>query len=115
MSGPVFTTFAQVQAALDDFVKQNNVPIAGAPHKVFWRRGNTADEQYMNFITGDAIPGFPIVKKDGANSNIILALSGLPPFDGSEFPQMPPVPPGVTLGKATIDAISAWITNGAKQ
>jgi hypothetical protein len=116
MSNPVFTTFAEVQQALDSFVKQNNVPVAQAPHGVFWRRGKTADEQYQAFVTGDAISGFPIIKKgDGANSNVILALSGAAPFDGSEFPQMPPTPPNVVLAAPIIAAIADWITKGAQQ
>jgi hypothetical protein len=112
----VITTFAEVQAALDNFVgPPNNYPVAQAPHAVFWKRGKTADEQYQAFITGDAITGFPIIEKgNGPASNIILALSGQPPFDGSEFPQMPPQGPPF-LDQPTIDAISAWITDGAKQ
>jgi hypothetical protein len=48
------------------------------------------DEQYYNSVTGEAIPDFPILTKgSGKTSNIILALSGLPPFDGSTFQQMP--------------------------
>jgi hypothetical protein len=114
--GVVITTFAEVQAALDTFVgPPNNYPVAQAPHAVFWHNGATPDEQYQNFVTGDAIGGFPIMEKgNGAASNIILALSGQPPFDGSEFPQMPPQGPPF-LDQPTIDAISDWITKGAKQ
>jgi hypothetical protein len=116
MSDPVFTTFAEVQAALDTFVSDNNVPVGQAPHGVFWHNGATQDDQYNNFVTGDAIPTFPIlIKGDGAKSNIILALSGQAPFDGSELPQMPPTPPGVVLATPIINAISTWITNGALQ
>lgn len=115
MSTVTITTFADVQNALDNFVNANDYPVAEAKHGVFWHRGTTADEQYQNFVTGDAIPGVPIIKKDdGANSNIILALSGLPPFDGSEFNQMPEGGPPF-LDQPTIDAISNWITAGAKQ
>lgn len=114
-SGITFTTFAQVQEALDNFVNANGYPVGQAPHKVFWHRGTTPDEQYNAFVTGNAIPGVPIIKKgDGPNSNIILALSGLPPFDGTDFQQMPIGGPPF-LDQPTIDAISAWITNGAKQ
>jgi hypothetical protein len=115
MSDIVFTTFAQVQSALQTFVKTNNIPIAGAPHGNIWERGSNEDEQYQNFVTGSAISGFPtLTKGDGATSNIILALRGQPPFDGSTFPQMP-APSGPYLDAATIDAISAWIDAGAKQ
>ena len=116
MNGVTITTFAEVQEALDNFVgPPNNYPVAGAPHGVFWHMGETQDEQYQYFVTQDAIPGFPILKKgDGAHSNIILALSGLPPFDGSKFPQMPVGGPPY-LDQPTIDAISAWIDAGANQ
>jgi hypothetical protein len=109
-----FTTFAEVQSALQNFVTSNNIPIGQAPHGVMWERGSTADEQYENFVTGDAIKGFAILTKgDGKGSNIIKALSGLAPFDGSELPQMPPGGPYLDTG--TINAISAWIDAGANQ
>jgi hypothetical protein len=109
-------TFADVQAALDAFIgPPNNYPVTQAPHGVFWHTGSTQEEQYQFFVTQDAISGFPIIKNgDGPNSNIILALSGQPPFDGSSFPQMPVGGPPF-LDQATITAISDWITAGAKQ
>jgi hypothetical protein len=111
----VFTTFAQVQNALQTFITTNNIPTAQAPHGNIWERGSNEDEQYQNFVTGVAIAGYSILTKgDGANSNIILALRGQPPFDGSEFPQMP-APNGPYLDNPTIDAIAAWIDAGAKQ
>ena len=91
MAAKVFATFAQVQSALQTFVTKNNIPVSQAPHGNMWERGSTEDEQYKNFVTGDAISGFPILQKgNGKASNIILALSGKAPFDGSEFPRMPP-------------------------
>jgi hypothetical protein len=115
VSGTVFTTFAQVQSALQTFVKTNNIQIAGAPHGNIWERGSSEDEQYQNFVTGSAISGVPILTKgDGKNSNIILALRGQPPFDGSTYPEMP-APSGPYLDEATVNAISAWIDAGAKQ
>jgi hypothetical protein len=116
MSASAFTSFAQVQAALDAFVgPPNNYPVGQAPHHVFWHRGNTAAEQYQNFVTGDAIPGFPIIiKGNGPQSNIILALEGQSPFDGTTFPRMPVGGPP-WLDQPTIDQISGWITNGAPQ
>lgn len=110
----IFTTFAQVQAALDNFVTTNNIPISSAPHGAMWKRGTTPAEQYNNFVTGDAISGFPIlVKGSGGTSNIILALLGLPPFDGSQFPQMPPG--GPVLDPQIVGQICGWIDNGAQQ
>jgi hypothetical protein len=114
MPATVFKTFADVQNALQTFVQNNNIPIAGAPHGNMWERGNTSDEQYNNFVTGDAISGYPILQKgNGKGSNIILALSGLPPFDGSTFPRMPVN--GPYLDQDTITAISNWIDAGANQ
>jgi hypothetical protein len=109
------TTFAQVQKALDDYCNTNGYTPGQAQHHVFWHRGTTPDEQYNNFVTGDALPGVPIISaNDGPNSNVVLALSGLPPFDGSVYPQMAQGGPP-WLDQPTIDAISTWITNGAKQ
>jgi|SRR5271166_2290552 len=107
---PVIKTFADVQNALNTFVKNNNIPIAGARHGPFWTTS------YDSFVSGP-VPDFPnyqILKKgDSKNSNIILALSGLPPFDGSTFPQMPLN--GPYLDQPTIDAIAAWIDAGANE
>jgi hypothetical protein len=114
MPAKVFTTFAEVQTALQNFVITNNITIPNQFHQRFWEVGANPDEQYTHFVTADAIQGFPILQKgDGKNSNIILALSGLPPFDGSAFNQMPQG--GPFLDQETIDAISAWIDAGAKQ
>jgi hypothetical protein len=85
---------------------QNN-----APHGAFW---STLD--YNDFVTGD-VPniGVPIlVKSSSATSNIILALQGLPPFDGSQFQQMPADgPPFLTA--AQIAPLAAWIDAGCPQ
>jgi len=114
MATPAFTTFAQVQNALQTFVVTNNIPINQAPHGNMWERGSTANDQYKNFVTGDAISGFKIlIPGNGDGSNIILALRGEAPFDGSEFPRMPAG--GPYLDSDTITAIAAWITAGATQ
>jgi len=111
---PAYDTFAQVQNALQTFVNNNNIPISSAPHGAMWARGTTPAEQYNAFITQDAIPGYKILQvKNGAGSNIILALSGQSPFDGSTFPQMPAG--GPYLDNNTITMISNWISNGANQ
>ena len=115
MSKETITTFLNVQNALDALCCLNGYTPSQARHGVFWHNGATQDAQYQYFVTGDALPGYPILKKgDGAHSNIILALSGLPPFDGSTFQQMPIGGPPF-LDQPTIDAISAWIDAGAKQ
>ena len=109
-----FTSFKEVQTALQNFVTANNIPISSAPHGAMWERGATEDAQYKAFVTGDAISSYPILKVgDGPDSNIIRALRGQSPFDGSTFPQMPPG--GPYLDDATISAIEGWITDGAKQ
>jgi hypothetical protein len=122
MPATVFNTFAEVQNALQTFVQNNNIQIASAIHQNFWERGSTLEEQYNNFVTGQVFlpntgyptTGFPILQKgNGKASNIILALSGLPPFDGSTFNQMPQN--GPYLDQETIGAISAWIDAGANQ
>ncbi len=112
---PVIKTFADVQKTLGALAPNT---IGSSPHKAFW---NTS---YLNFVNGN-VPGvtdpntgdtFPIlIKGDGKNSAIILALSGLPPFDGSDLPlaQMPLN--GPYLDQDTIDAISAWIDAGANE
>jgi tyrosinase len=58
--------------------------------------------------------GVPLIVKDAAGkfdpdlSNLVLALQGRPPFDGSSFPRMPvgyPQVPG-----PQIDEIRQWIS-----
>ena len=122
MPSNVFTTFAEVQAALQNFVNNPNnpIPIASAPHEAMWERGATLGDQYNNFVGGQVFlpgsgyptTGYPIlVKGNGQGSSIIMALSGNPNFP---FGQMPPSP-SPTLDQETIDAISAWIDAGANQ
>ncbi len=108
------TNFKDIQTILDDFVNEHHIPIASAPHRAFWRRGSTEAEQYEAFTTGDAIPGFKIMQKgDSAHSNVVLALRGQAPFDGSTFPRMPPQ--GPYLPDADIATIAAWIDQGAPE
>jgi hypothetical protein len=117
MAGVSITSFADVQNALDNYVgPPNNFPVGGAPHGVFWHHGDTEDDKYQFFITDVAIPhsNFKIlIVGDGPNSNIILALNGQPPF--GNFPPRMPVGGPPWLDQPTIDAISDWITAGAKQ
>ncbi len=111
-----FTTFAQVQNALQTFVTTNSINIPNDYHVNFWEQGSNEDEQYNYFITAKVFPGNenPIIKPyHGDESYIILALRGKPPFDGTLYAQMPEG--GPYLVDATIDAIAAWITAGAKQ
>jgi hypothetical protein len=112
------TSFAAVQAFLDNFISSNNIQISGAPHGAFWQTS------YDNFVNGD-VPNvtdpntgnpIPILKKgDGKNSNIIFALAGTPgtlwdPNNPSGFGQMPAGGPFMTA--QMIAQISGWISNG---
>lgn len=114
MEKMVITSFADVQNALDKYTgPPNNFQPVSAPHGVFWHNGTSEEEQYQNFITGDAIPGFKILEVgNGPASNIVNVLQGTGTFSGT-IPQM--APGGPFLDQATIDAISAWISAGAKQ
>jgi hypothetical protein len=117
MAAIVFTTFAEVQAALQNFVNNNKIPIAGSPHGAMWANPSmgTAEQQYTNFMGQVPNIGVPILQPgSGKDSYIIKALSG--PFAlGSKTVTRMPAPNGPYLDQATIDAISAWIDAGAKQ
>jgi hypothetical protein len=121
MSGKVFTTFAEVQNALQTFANNNQLPLGSSPHGPMWARGSTVNDQYDNFVTGQVFlpnnsggyptTGWPIlVKGSGKDSNIIKALNG-----DSDFKYGPMPPCGAALDQDTINAISAWIDAGANQ
>ena len=82
-----------------------------SPHGAFW-----ATMSYQDFTTGD-VPnmGMPVLTVGDANdSNIIKALLGLPPFDGSEFPQMPADGPPF-LSQEQVQPIADWINRGCPE
>jgi hypothetical protein len=116
MSNVTVKTFADVQKILDDYVgPPNNFPVGGAHHGVFWYKGTTQDERYQYFITQNAIPGYKILEVgNGPGSNIINALQGTGRFS-TGFPGRMPHGGPPWLEQSKIDAISAWITAGAKQ
>jgi hypothetical protein len=120
------TSYSDVQTYLDDLVATLGANIGGAPHGAFWRTLS-----YEQFTTGSVpgvsgiAPGDPpnpngtwqiLVVGDAASSNIIKALQGNPPFDGSIFPQMPADGPPFA-DAAQIQPLADWITakcpNGA--
>jgi hypothetical protein len=117
----VIKTYAQLQAYLTQILTSNissqtgsseqDDAINNSPHGAFW-----STLSYNDFVTGD-VPnmGMPVlVKGSSAKSNIILALTGQPPFDGSQFSQMPADgPPFLTA--AQIAPIAAWIDAGCPQ
>jgi hypothetical protein len=115
MSKVTVTTFADVQKILDDYVLANNYQPGSAAHHTFWHIGATQDEQYQYFTTQNAIPGYPILKVgNGPDSNIINALQGTGRFS-TGFPGRMPRGGPPWLDQPSIDAISAWISAGAKQ
>ena len=103
------TSFTQVKVILDRLVRGEEIRMHGA----FWR-GKTRDE----FVVLKPM-GFPVVAiGDPANSNLIKALRGLPPFGRD----LQPRPPGATINRmpsrrppATeedIACIERWIAAG---
>ena len=110
-------SYADVQNHLNTVIAQLGSDIADAPHGAFW---NTLP--YLGFVSGDVpnvqvSPGDPpnaagnwkiLVIGKSADSNIIKALKGLPPFDGSIFPQMPADGPPY-FSDAQIQPLADWI------
>jgi hypothetical protein len=93
----------QIKSLLESLVGGQQI---GA-HGNFWRTFATGDD-FANFrVFGD--PQLPLlVKGNAAVSNLVKALSGTAPFDGSLFPRMPL--PGVARRNATPDEIT-FVTN----
>ena len=82
-----------------------------SPHGAFW---NTLS--YNDFVNG-TVPNVGVsivIKGNSAQSNLILALRGQPPFDGSQFSRMPADGPPY-LTDAQIAPIAAWIDAGCPQ
>jgi hypothetical protein len=108
--------YADVQAALNNFVNVAGVTPGQAPHGAFW---NSMD--YTEFTTGN-IPGVPagpwkiLVVGNSQNSNIIQILSGVGDAfnDFGQMPQPNPpyVPPAGTEQATLIAELSAWIDAG---
>jgi hypothetical protein len=111
------TSFAAVQKIL------NGIVITTAPHGAFWQtsyddfvNGNVpGGTQTANPNTGKPLP--ILIKGDGPNSNIIMALAGTAgsfwdPNTGY-FGRMPYN--GPYLADAVIQELSDWITNGCPE
>jgi len=110
-------SYADVQKHLNDVIAALGSNIGGAPHGAFW---NTCT--YQQFTTGNVpnvnqAPGDPpneqgtwqiLVIGQPENSNIIKALQGDPPFDGSIFQQMPADGPPF-FSPAQIQPLADWI------
>jgi hypothetical protein len=110
-------SYADVQNHLNNVIAQLGSNIGRARHGAFWN-----SLTYQQFITGNVTnisrpPGDPpnangtwkiLVVGQSANSNIIKALEGNPPFDGTIFPQMPADgPPYFTQDQ--IQPLADWI------
>jgi hypothetical protein len=111
------SNFRKVLELLESSVRGFSIGV----HHNFWR-GCTRDEFVaMGIFGNNLIAVRPDGSFDGANSNLIKALRGEPPFDAPEssesgeqdpsrYPRMPahhpPMPP------EAIDYISRWIDNG---
>jgi hypothetical protein len=104
------TSYAQLGAYIDGVLSDLGVGSPGPPHRAFWR-----SLTYTQFVNGN-IPGVGVpalVSRHSDQSNIILALRGLPPFDGSQFSQMPEG--GPFFSSAQIQPIADWIDAGCPQ
>lgn len=95
------TRFDHVKEILDAAVGGKNIHA----HGPFWR-GLSRDGFVAKVVFGEQL----LVVGDAASSNLVKALRGLPPFDGSDYPRMPagmdPVP------EPDIRFIEAWINEG---
>jgi hypothetical protein len=123
MAAPIsINSYADVQSVLSALVSANGLPIASAPHGVFWQTLT-----YKQFVTG-TIPGVSgnykiVIPGNAAGSNIIMALSGTPgsPFDPNtgiigQMPQPnPPYNSSFPKQADVIAALSVWINNGCPE
>jgi len=95
------TSFARVKEILDNSIGGSNARIGA--HGAFWRR--LTRDQFIN----KKVFGLKLIKLgDGANSNLVKALKGDAPFDGSRFRRMPPRP-RQAVPRTQIDEIEKWI------
>ena len=116
-NGSQLNSYAAVQALLDDFIKNNNVPIGATPYGAFWNKMD-----YKEFVQGN-IPaiadpaGKPLkvlVVGNSRQSNIIMALRGtqgslFDPVEGT-IGRLPPT--GPFMHTEDIDRIAKWIDAG---
>jgi hypothetical protein len=104
VTGAAQPHYQRIQQILDQAVNGETIGAHGA----FWRLLDR--DGFVN----KSVYGVPLIVKDAAGkfdpdlSNLVLALQGRPPFDGSSFPRMPvgyPQVPG-----PQIDEIRQWIS-----
>jgi hypothetical protein len=101
-------TYSDFQQFMDDCCTKANANPDGAPHRRWWRRMT-----YDSFIRDGTVLGLRIVAPgDPANSNMVKALQGDPPFDpAGQYGQMPP-PPAIPFEPSDMDEIKDWIQRG---
>lgn len=107
-------SYSDVQTLLNDFVKQNNIPIQSSPHGRFW------NGSYKQFVEGD-VPGVTdpathkplkvLVVGNSKQSNVVMALRGtqgsiFDPETGS-IGRMPPS--GPFMSDEDINRLADWI------
>jgi len=115
------TSYTQLQRHLTQILTDNISTLTGkseqsdsennAPHGAFW-----TTLSYDDFVNGE-VPGIGVpilIKSISAQSNLILALRGLPPFDGSQFSRMPADGPPF-LTEEQIAPIAEWIDAGCPE
>lgn len=97
--------FERVVQILDEAIGGPNVEIGR--HGAFWRVPRDEFIVFKVFGFVDAV-----VVGNGASSNLVKALKGEVPFDGSEFPQMPV---GGRVPDEEIAFIERWIDDGCPE
>lgn len=100
------TRYEHVVQILDSAIGGPQASIGA--HGAFWR--NVSRDQ---FVALKVFKQDLLVVSSSANSNLIKALKGQDPFDGSLYPQMPVGFPAVADGD--IAFIAQWIDDGCPQ
>ncbi len=93
-------SYAEFQKFMDDTCAAVGALINFAPHHRFW------SVPYDDFIAGNVFGVQTLIVGNAADSGIIRALKGEPPFDGSSYEQMPP---SGAFPLEAIDAVADWI------
>jgi photosystem II stability/assembly factor-like uncharacterized protein len=102
---PNVNRFERVIQILDEAIGGPEVQIS--IHGAFWRLPR---DQFVAFKVFDSVDA--VVVGNGASSNLVKALKGEAPFDGSQFPRMPVG--GQVPGEA-ISFIERWIDDGCPE
>jgi hypothetical protein len=99
------TTFDDIKQILENAVNGDNI----GEHGNFWR---TTRDQFVALVLFSGTPREKqvLVVGDGKSSNLIKALRGQPPFDGTYAPRMPEGYDSIPDDQ--IDRIEKWIDAG---